>query len=246
MIRVFTAFSGYDSQCMALDRIGIDYDLVGWSEIDKNAIRAHDAVYPQYATRNYGDISKIDWSSVQDFDLFTYSSPCQSVSSVGRRDGIQKDSGTKSSLLWECEKAIRSKRPKCLLFENVKNLLSAKFIKAFQEWQLTLERLGYSNFTKVLDAQNYGVPQHRERVFMVSIRDCKEPYYFPRAKPIISRLKSVIETSVGGGITYPRKRWNGILATTKLLTDLSSARLLKMAWQERLPSRRQGIQIRFW
>ena len=61
MLKVFTSFSGYDSQCMALDRLGIDYDLVGWSEIDKYAIQAHNAVYPQYADRNYGDITKIDW-----------------------------------------------------------------------------------------------------------------------------------------------------------------------------------------
>ena len=75
-LRVFTAFSGYDSQCMALDRIGIPYELVGWSEIDKYAIQAHNAVYPQYAERNYGDISQIDWEQVPDFDLFTYSFPC--------------------------------------------------------------------------------------------------------------------------------------------------------------------------
>lgn len=79
-LRVFTAFSGYDSQCMALDRAGIDYELVGWSEIDKYAIAAHNAVYPQYADRNFGDISEIDWAQVPDFDLFTYSSPCQDFS----------------------------------------------------------------------------------------------------------------------------------------------------------------------
>lgn len=64
-LRVFTAFSGYDSQCMALDRIGIPYELVGWSEIDKYAIQAHNAIYPQYADRNAGDISKIDWGGNQ-------------------------------------------------------------------------------------------------------------------------------------------------------------------------------------
>lgn len=81
-LRVFTAFSGYDSQCLALDRLkanfpDFDYELVGWSEIDKYAIQAHNALYPQWADRNFGDISKIDWSQVPDFDLFTYSSPCQ-------------------------------------------------------------------------------------------------------------------------------------------------------------------------
>jgi site-specific DNA-cytosine methylase len=69
-LKVFTAFSGYDSQCMALDRIGIDYDLVGWSEIDRYAIQAHNLIYPQWAGRNYGDISKIDFGGVEDFGRY--------------------------------------------------------------------------------------------------------------------------------------------------------------------------------
>lgn len=84
-LRVFTAFSGYDSQCMALDRLGINYDLVGWSEIDKYAIQAHNAVYPQWANRNFGDIRKIDWEQVPNFDLFTYSFPCTDISSAGQQ-----------------------------------------------------------------------------------------------------------------------------------------------------------------
>lgn len=109
MLRVFTAFSGYDSQCLALNRLrethGVDYELVGWSEIDKDAIIAHNALFPDAADNNYGDISKIDWASVPDFDLFTY-----------------------SSLLWECRRAIVAKRPSFLLFENVKALTSEKFL----------------------------------------------------------------------------------------------------------------------
>ena len=80
-LRVFTAFSGYDSQCLALERLkerrdGFDYELVGWSEIEPNAIKAHNLIFPQWSDRNFGDISKIDWDSAPDFDLFTYSSPC--------------------------------------------------------------------------------------------------------------------------------------------------------------------------
>lgn len=95
-IKVFTAFSGYDSQMMALNRVAerhkgeIIFDLVGWSEIDKYAIKAHDLIFPQYKDRNYGDISKIDWSQVPDFDLFTYSSPCQDWSSAGLQRGGKK------------------------------------------------------------------------------------------------------------------------------------------------------------
>ena len=196
MIRVFTAFSGYDSQCMALDRIGVEYDLVGWSEIDKYAIAAHNAVYPQFAERNFGDISKIDWSNVPDFDLFTYSSPCQDFSVAGLQRGGEKGSGTRSSLLWECERAIAAKRPKYLVFENVAALVSDKFIKLFNRWQLLLEQYGYTNFTQVLNAKDYGVPQNRERVFMVSVLDCDTTYYFPDKIKLTKCLRDVLEQNV--------------------------------------------------
>ena len=84
-LRVFTSFSGYDSQLMALRDIGADYECVGWSEIDKWAIKAHDAVFPELADRNYGDITKIDWNVVSDFDLFTYSFPCTDISIAGEK-----------------------------------------------------------------------------------------------------------------------------------------------------------------
>ena len=217
MIRVFTAFSGYDSQCLALNviaredyvtalldspanRVPFDYELVGWSEIDKYAIRAHNALFPQWADRNYGDISKIDWEQVPDFDLFTYSSPCQDFSRAGKQRGAEKGSGTRSSLLWECERAIRIKRPKYLLFENVAAVASKKFIKLFNSWQLTLEQMGYTNFTQILNAKTHGyptpVPQNRERLFMVSILDCDQAFYFPDAQPLTQRLVDVLETDV--------------------------------------------------
>ena len=195
-LRVFTAFSGYDSQCMALDRIGIPYTLVGWSEIDKNAIMAHNAVYPQYADRNYGDIQQIDWKQVPDFDLFTFSSPCQDFSSAGLQRGGQEGSGTRSSLLWECRKAIIEKKPKYLLLENVKALVSKKFIGLFNKWLNELEGYGYTNYWQVLNAKDYGVPQNRERVFCVSILDDDSIYNFPLPFPLEKRLKDVLEPEV--------------------------------------------------
>ena len=200
-IRVFTAFSGYDSQCMALDRLhqhnpDFTYELVGWAEIDKYAIQAHNAVYPQWAERNYGDISKIDWAQVPDFDLFTYSSPCQDFSQAGKQAGGTEGSGTRSSLLWECRRAILAKRPKYLLMENVAALVSQKFIRLFNAWQLELESYGYRNFAKVLNAKDYGVPQNRERIFMVSVLDEQARYEFPDPMPLTIRLKDVLEKEV--------------------------------------------------
>lgn len=195
-LRVFSAFSGYDSQCMALDRLGIDYELVGWSEIDKYAIQAHNAVYPQYGERNFGDISKIEWGNVPDFDLFTYSFPCQDISSAGKQGGLEEGSGTRSSLLWECGKAIEAKRPKYLLMENVKALTQKKFLPYLHKWMACLEGMGYSNYAKVLNAKDYGVPQNRERVFMVSILDENASYHFPEPFPLYKRLEDILEEDV--------------------------------------------------
>ena len=119
-LKVFTTFSGYDSQCLALKKAGIPFDLVGWSEIEKRAITAHNALFPEYKDRNYGDICKIDWDNVPNFDLFTYSSPCTSFSLAGKMLGGEEGSGTQSSLLWECKKAIEIKKPKYLMLENYK------------------------------------------------------------------------------------------------------------------------------
>lgn len=196
MLRVFTAFSGYDSQCLALDRANIAYELVGWSEIDKFAIKAHNALFPQWSDRNFGDISKIDWNLVPDFDLFTYSSPCQDFSNAGKMKGGEKGSGTRSSLLWECEKAIRAKMPKYLLMENVAALVGKRFIGTFQNWLSVLSGLGYTNYWQVLNAKDYGVPQNRKRVFVVSILNSQEPYYFPQPFETDIRLKDILEGCV--------------------------------------------------
>ena len=199
MIRVFEAFSGYGSQSMALERLKqdypqFDYEVVGISEIDKYAVKAYNATHKP--TTNYGDICLIDWDRVPDFDLFTYSFPCQDISSAGKQKGLEAGSGTRSSLLWECKKAIEEKRPKYLLMENVKALVSKKFISHFNDWLLYLERLGYSNFWKVLNAKDYGVPQNRERVFVVSILGNNEQYKFPNMFELKKRLSDVLEENI--------------------------------------------------
>lgn len=216
MIRVFTAFSGYDSQCMALDRLAqsfpqFGYELIGWSEIDRYAVKAHDAVYPQWSGRNYGDISKIEWSQVPDFDLFTYSFPCQSVSAAGKQHGLSKGSGTRSSLLWECERAIATKKPMYLLMENVSALLQTQFLPDFHKWQELLSGLGYNNHVAVLNAKDFGIPQNRERVFMVSVLS-DEPYYFPDGFPLEKRLRDVMEDDVDGSYFLSEKQVQTIVS----------------------------------
>ena len=178
-LRVFEAFSGYGSQSIALRNLGIPHEVVAISEIDKYAIQAYEAIHGP--TLNLGDISKIEVEDIPEHDLFTYSFPCQDLSIAGKQVGLHK--GTRSGLLYECEKIIEHCRPKYLLLENVKNLVGNKFKPQFVEWLIYLNSLGYTNYWKVLNAKDYGVPQNRERVFVVSILGQHKPYKFPTSRP---------------------------------------------------------------
>lgn len=196
-MKVVTLFSGYDSQCMALDRLGIEYELVAWAEINKYAIAAHNAVYPQWKDRNVGDVSKADWSKIEGpIDLLTYSSPCQDFSQAGLMRGGEEGSGTRSSLLWEVKRAIEVLQPRYLLMENVKNLVSKKFIGLFNDWLKVLEGYGYDNRWQVLNAKDFDVPQNRERVFVVSGKEGLTGFGFPRKEGLKKRLRDVLEPKV--------------------------------------------------
>lgn len=170
-----------------------DYELVAWCEIEPAAIKAHNALFPQWADRNLGDICKIDPNDVPDCDCLTYSFPCQDISNAGKQKGFEQGSGSRSSLLWECEKIIKVKRPKYLLMENVKALVQKKFMPEFQRWIDTLADLGYSNYWKVLNAKDYGVAQNRERVFMVSILGEHQPYNFPQPFELTKCVEDYME-----------------------------------------------------
>lgn len=191
-MRILELFAGYGSQALALENLGIDFtsDI---SEIDKYAIEAYNQIHGN--THNWGDITKIDETKLPYYDLITYSSPCQDFSNAGLGKGGDKGSGTRSSLLWEVERIIRAVKPKYLLMENVKNLVGDKHKHNFIKWIRVLEGYGYQNFWKVLNAKDYGVPQNRERVFVVSILGGGQ-YLFPNPIKLNKRLKDILETDV--------------------------------------------------
>lgn len=192
-IKVFEAFAGIRTQSIALRNIGVPYEVVAISEIDKYAIQAGEAI--QGKANNLGDISKIKVEDVPQHDLFTYSFPCQSLSVAGKQEGLIRGQ-TRSGLLYECEKVIEYCRPKYLLLENVKNLVGKKFKPQFDEWLKYLESLGYTNYWQVLNAKNYGVPQNRERVFVVSILGEHTPYEFPKPIPLDKCIADILEDQV--------------------------------------------------
>lgn len=117
-----------------------------------------------------GDISLIDPENLPGMDLFTYSFPCQDISVAGNGKGFDEDSATRSSLLWECRKVVKGVHPPFLMMENVKNIIGKKHKANFDKWLEWLESQGYNNYYKVVNAKLQGVPQNRERVFLVSIK----------------------------------------------------------------------------
>ena len=179
---------------MALRNLGIDHEVVAVAEIDKFAIKSYEAIHGE--TFNLGDVSQVEIEDIPDHDLFTYSFPCQDISVAGNGLGLDEGSGTRSGLLWECQKIIAGKKPKYLLLENVKNLVGKRHKPNFDKWLEWLEEQGYSNYWEVLNAKNYGVPQNRERVFVVSILGEHEPYEFPEPIELTTRLKDVLEDEV--------------------------------------------------
>lgn len=213
-LRMFTLCSGYDSMGLAMNRLkeiypDFEWELTGWSEWDPEtpdvpierqpAVIAHKALFPQYADRNYGDMTKIDWKKVPDFDLLFYSTPCQSVSQAGLQHGFTEGSGTRSSIIWNVRDCVKAKRPEFLMLENVKAMVSGKFIGVFNLWQNELARLGYENFAQVLNAKDFGVPQNRERIFLISIRNDDNgivKYHFPKPRPLELCLGDVLEEDV--------------------------------------------------
>lgn len=214
-IRVIELFAGYGSQHLALKRLKRDYtqfeyDVVAFCEIEDSAIKAYQALHGDHIP-NLGDITKVNPSDVPDCDLMTWSFPCTDISSAGLQQGLSEGSDTRSSLCWDAMRIFEAKRPKYLLMENVSALVSERFVKDFNQLQLSLQKLGYTNFMQLINSKDMGVPQNRLRIFMVSILDCNESYYFPKPFPLKKRLKDVLEKSVPESCYLSQERVDGLV-----------------------------------
>lgn len=196
MLKLLSLFTGIGAFEKALERLNIDYELVGFSEIDKFAIKSYCAIHNVPENKNLGDITKINIDKIPDFDLLTWGFPCQDISIAGRMEGIKK--GTRSGLYHEGYKILKAKRPGISIIENVKNLTSKRFKEQFETILKDIEELGYNNYWQVLNAKNYSVPQNRERIFIVSIRKDidKNNFVFPSPVELKLKLKDLLEDTV--------------------------------------------------
>lgn len=199
-LKFFSMFSGIGAPEKALENLGINYELVGYSEIDKYASRSYSAIHGVPESKNLGDITKVDAKELpKDIDLVFYGFPCQDISNAGKMKGLFNEDGTqtRSGLFFEALRIIEETQPKIAIAENVKNLTSKRFRNQFKIVLDSLEEACYHNYWKVLNAKDFGIPQNRERVFIVSIRkDIDTGFQFPEGFPLEKRLKDILEDEV--------------------------------------------------
>lgn len=201
MLTVASFFSGIGAFEKALTNLNVPFELVAFCEFDKYATKSYCAIHGVDESKNLGDITKVDETKLpKDIDILTYGFPCQDISLAGKQKGLFNEDGTqtRSGLFFEALRIIEATKPKIAIAENVKNLTSKKFAEQFQIVLASLEATGYNNYWQVLNAKDYGVPQNRERVFIISIRKDIDHglFQFPEPFPLEKRLKDVLEDEV--------------------------------------------------
>lgn len=175
------------------------WSLVNFCEFDKYATQSYCMIHDVDPSLNLGDITQVDIEKLPtDVGLLTHGSPCQSFSAAGKQAGGDKGSGTRSSLMWNSVEIIRHCKPKLVIWENVKNVLSPKHKHNFEQYINELDMIGYNSYYKVLNAKDYGIPQNRERIYVISIRKDIDngKFKFPEPKPLKNKLKDLLEDNV--------------------------------------------------
>ena len=200
-IRLIELFAGIGSQAKALERLGVPFEHYRICEFDKYAVASYNAIH---GTRfETSDITQIHASdlAVVDTDkyeyIMTYSFPCQDLSNAGKQRGMAKGTGTRSGLLWEVERLLNEmdELPQILIMENVPAVVGEKNKADFFKWVQFLSSKGYTNKWQILNGKDFGIPQNRERCFMVSYLG-DYLYEFPQGFPLKLRLKDVLEDEV--------------------------------------------------
>lgn len=206
-IKMFSTFSGYGGWEFGLQEQGIDHELVGYSEVDKFAIQCFEQNhYYEFGSeespirvlpKNYGDITKINPHELPDFDLFVSSPPCQAFSVAGKGQGKDDEKG-RGRLFEDAINIMQVKQPKYAVYENVKGLTFKKHKEYFDYIVRLMQEAGYNVFYKILNTKDFGIPQNRERIFFVCIRqDIDSSYFqFPQEFPLTLKLKDILEAQV--------------------------------------------------
>ena len=168
MVQILELFGGIGSPRCALRNLNIPTKAIDYVEIDEKAVRTYNAIFQKELS--YKTQSVVGWNLKP--DILIHGSPCQDFSIAGKQKGADEGSETRSSLMWETIHIIQNMgkwKPKYVIWENVKNVLSKHMRANFERYLSEMEKLGYSNNYKILDARDFGLPQARKRVFTISV-----------------------------------------------------------------------------
>ena len=214
-MKILELFGGIGACTTALKRLGIPYEIADYVEIDKYAVASYNAINGT----NFKPQDICEWDKDIECDLIMHGSPCQDFSVAGKQAGGDENSGTRSSLMYETLRIVAKLKPKYVIWENVKNLLSHKHRHNFDNYLNRMNELGYENHYQVLNAKDYGIPQNRERVFTISIRnDIEKEFVFPEKQELKLRLKDMLEPQVDEKYYLSEKMLNYIAADNEKWT----------------------------
>jgi len=199
---------------------------IGYSEIDKYATATYQSHFPEH--KNYGDITKINEQELPDFDMLVGGFPCQAFSIAGKRKGFEDTRGT---LFFDIARIIKAKQPRLVFLENVKGLLSHDNGETFRTIIATLDELGYDLQWQVLNSKNHGVPQNRERVFIIGhLRGTSRPKVFPfrgtNAKSVIKDTTVVADFRYDEGLRIRPEPISPCLTSTQKENTISACPLI--------------------
>lgn len=202
IVKIGTFFSGIGSPEKALERLKQEniisgYEVMFFCEINPKAALSYSAIHNEPLSKNKIDITKINGIELPYCDLWVGGFPCQDISNAGNRKGFDLNSTTRSSLGWEMLRLISEvkQKPKFIIFENVASITGKRFIKTLQLFISDLEKLGYRYYPEILNSKNFGIPQSRERFFLVCILG--DFYYkFPSGFKLEKSIKDILEKNV--------------------------------------------------
>lgn len=189
-IKIFELFAGIGSPRKAFENLGINYKSLGYSEIDKHAIRSYCAIHGDSEKNNFGDITQIE-ELPKGLDVVFHGSPCQDFSNAGLMRGGDLGSGTRSSLMYETLRLVRDAKPKVVVWENVKGVLAKRNKHNFDNYIETLNELGYTSSYRIIEGTDVGVPQTRPRIIVVSVLG-NEEYKFNLPKVDVKPLSEYV------------------------------------------------------
>lgn len=202
MLKLATAFSGIGAIEHALKRMKVDHKIIFACDNDSYVKKSYFANHDIDETRWYDLVQNIDGKKYKGkVDLLVGGTPCQSFSMVGKRRGFKDARGT---LFYEFARLVKEMKPKSFIFENVKGLLSHDSGKTWEVIQSVFKELGYAYFPKVLNAKDYGMPQNRERLFVIGFRK-KRNFEFPDPVELKLTVRDLLEDTPDAKYYLPEK-----------------------------------------